>query len=414
MKLLQKTNRLQLLFTAIILVVSSVVLLLLLRWMVNEELDEQLLLKAERQIQIVAEGHFSGDPLTVLTPVPEVKTGRRYADTMIYDHLSQENETYRQLSFDQNINGKPFHIWVATSRLEWEDFYTAIFGVFLGMALLLLIASLWIHRAVSRRLWAPFFDNLVIARKASVKSEESLRFEPSDIEEFQELKETLENHIAKARHDYRLLRTFADHASHEIQTPLAVILAKLDRLSQHPAMDEKMAETINSAREAAERLSRLNRNLLLLTRLENRQFDLEEHIPLTDRVQSHLAQMSELFDYEALSVHSRLSPAVQIIGNGFLTDTLIINLFSNVLRYADNGSTVEVVVEDNRLEVVNEAPPLPFEQEVLFARFQSGSDTTKGAGLGLAIVKEICEISKWQVEYTYEDGKHFFRVCFPV
>lgn len=223
----------------------------------------------------------------------------------------------------------------------------------------------------------------------------------------------LENLIAEARKEYRLLRTFADNASHEIQTPLAIIFSKLDRLSQHPSLDANMAEAIQDARDATIRLSKLNRHLLLLTKLDNRQFPLDENISLPEIIRHQISQMEELFQARDLAIKKELTSSLNLKGNRFLTETLITNLLSNALRYATSHTTVNLHLNEVKLEIINKGDEFPFEKEKLFTRFQKG-DTSTGIGLGLAIVHEICALSGWKVEYEYQEGRHIFMVRFEL
>lgn len=414
MKLLHKTTRLQLVFTVLIMAVASVVLFFVLKGLVNEELDEQLMLKARRQVQLMAKtGARPTDPFTRITTDESHRHFIKFSDTTIYDPLSREKETYRQLLMNTQVNGRPYRIWVASSRLEWEDFYQIIFLTFLGMAFTLLMVSVIIQNAISRKLWSPFFHNLKVASHHSIKTDEPLMLEDSSIKEFRELKATLENLIRQAQNDYRTLRIFTENASHEIQTPLAIILAKLDRLSQHPSMDESMAAAIQDAHDAANRLSKLNRNLLLLTKLNNKQFNLSEAVPVDKLILGQLSQLDELFASHDLQVKSEITP-LQIPGNMYLTEILINNLLSNALRYSNKGTIVRIMLNGQMLMVNNAGQPLPFPEETLFNRFQKGDASMDGAGLGLAIVKEICEINDWRIAHQYEDSHHIFSIHFKL
>ena len=412
MKLLQKTTRLHFWSTALIFIVASIALLLILRWLVNEELDEQLELKAQRQEQLVAKGITPTDPLTSIIPYEGARILSTYGDTAIYDKISGEEEAYRQLIYTNHLHGKKYKIWVASSRLEWEDFYQVIFWVFVSAFILLLLVEVLSQRLLTKKLWSPFFRDLTLAEKASVKDDIRPTWSETNIAEFQQMQNTLDSFIASARKDYQSLRDFSGNASHEMQTPLAVLSSKLDRMSQHEQLDEELSAAIAGARDAVNRLSKLSRNLLLLTKLENRQFSLDSKVDVVDVIRNLLEQMRELFEAREIEIKLTLPNQFEIVGNAYLVETLVNNLLSNALRYSKSGGVVEININDNVLEVSNPGDKLPFEKEAIFRRFQKGSQTNSGTGLGLAIVKELCDLSGWEIGYRFLEGRHCFRVVF--
>lgn len=82
----------------------------------------------------------------------------------------------------------------------------------------------------------------------------------------------------KSLDSYRVQKEFTENASHELQTPLAIFQSKLDLLLQQQELTESQAEIIQDLYQMTSRISRLNRNLLLLAKIDNAQFAKSENI----------------------------------------------------------------------------------------------------------------------------------------
>lgn len=214
----------------------------------------------------------------------------------------------------------------------------------------------------------------------------------------------------RIRREYRALREFTENASHEIQTPLGIIQSKLDRLSQLE-LTEEMANCIIEARSGVERLSKTNKALLLLAKLDNDVFAdkqlLSFHILLTQ----HIESLTDLFSSKEVTLTSHILPC-NIIANLYLCETLISNLVSNALRHCKRGGNIIIRLNADMLIIANSGPTLDFPPDQLFRRFKKGDKSSKGTGLGLAIVSQICLLNHWQITYSYEKAMHTFTVAF--
>jgi signal transduction histidine kinase len=81
-----------------------------------------------------------------------------------------------------------------------------------------------------------------------------------------------------------LQKEFTENASHELQTPLAVIQSKLDMLLQLPELNEKQSQIVQSLYTVSKRMSHLNKNLLLLSKIDNNQYEEKESVNVTTTV----------------------------------------------------------------------------------------------------------------------------------
>jgi signal transduction histidine kinase len=99
-----------------------------------------------------------------------------------------------------------------------------------------------------------------------------IKLEPSEIEEFSELNSSINHMTSKMSSDYKKSE-FTENASHEFQTPLAIIKGKIDLLLQENTLKEEAMTLLISIEEATSRLSRINKSLLLLSKIENQQYE---------------------------------------------------------------------------------------------------------------------------------------------
>lgn len=411
MKLLHRTTRDFLLATVVILVVTGIGLYLFLHKEVSDEMDEQLAFQAELISQHIAKGELAGYPFASITPTSDpVTTPVILGDTLIYDVVQKIEEGYHYMDQVKTIGGQNYHIKVMMSYIGWDEYYKTIFYIILMAIILLAASGVLITYFSNRNLWRPFFLNLKNLREYSVSDPEPLQLHESPIAEFKELKAALKDLTDRGRREYLALREFTENASHEIQTPLGIIQSKLDRLSQL-AVTEEMANYIVQAKSGVERLSKMNKNLLLLAKLDNNAFDQRQSVLWGPLVKQHLDIMADLFTSKEL-VLCPVIGAAEVTADPYLCETLLSNLLTNALRHTDKGGKVNINLSSHSLSVSNTAPPLPFPRELLFNRFQKDNKNSHYTGLGLAIVKQICLFYNWELKYRYEEGMHWFVVQF--
>lgn len=301
-----------------------------------------------------------------------------------------------------------------TAAAGREDRYLII-GIVTGLTmlffLLLMIGFILLNRRISRRLWQPFHQSLAHIRNFNLDQQQPVVFEHTDIEEFSELNKSLEKLIAGNITVYNQQKEFADNASHELQTPLAIIQSKLDLLLQTKLLTDEQYDLIEEANKALARVTRINKNLLLLTKIENSQFMDRETIDLSGLLKSTLQIFSVFSENKQLLLQTDIAPGVTIEGNKILIEILLNNLITNAIRYTPAGNTIEIVLTDQCLHIANPGTT-SLQQEQVFKRFGSTSSDTPGTGLGLSLVQQICNRYQWRSAYEFANERHVFSVRF--
>lgn len=409
MKLLYKTALNFLPAMALILSLAGLALYWLLRREVTDEIREQLEFQAELIAKEVSLGRNVNFPLASVSEVSMATLPpKQLGDTLIYDHLQHKKEGYYYLILGKEIRQRHYRIMVMTSYIGWERYYQTIFISFLAVAIGMTFVGVLLNYYSNHNLWKPFFLNLENLKRFSVRSTQPVYWHDSSVTEFKELQQSLKELTERSRREYLALREFTENASHELQTPLGVIQSKLDRMSQLE-INEEIARYIVQVKSSVERLSKLNKNLLLLAKLDNEVFLEKQSLDLKAMLEAHLEQMEDLFAARNITFITDIA-SLNLNTNRYLCEVLLSNLLSNVLRYSFPHSEVLITLKTHQLVIGNPGLPLDFPTERLFDRFTKGENHTQGIGLGLAIVRQICWVNGWKVAYTYQQGIHYFTV----
>lgn len=293
-----------------------------------------------------------------------------------------------------------------------EDIIQGVMLQFILITGVLSISFVLMMRFISKRLWIPFDDTLKQIEGFTLENQTLPQFTESDVREFTQLNTVLTRLMKNNMESYRTQKEFTENASHEMQTPLAVFQSKLDILLQEPDMTETQAKIVQSLYEISNRLSRLNKNLLLLARIDNRQYKQTEQIDVTGTLKEVISLLDKLT--EGITVHQILGDSpLSVQGNQTLLESMINNLVVNAVRHNIKKGDIYICITDRQLIISNTSSEKQLDSDLLFYRFYRSSEKVKGNGLGLAIVKAICNYHGWQIRYIYKDNMHNFIVQFP-
>ena len=289
-------------------------------------------------------------------------------------------------------------------------------GMMIQFVLIFAVISIALYvtmRFATKRIWLPFDDTLKKAEKFNLAKSDVPEFSHTDIKEFSRLNNTLEKLMRKDKDMFRIQKEFTENASHELQTPIAVIRTKLDLLMQE-GLNEKQMSLVSDMYELTIRMGNLNRNLLLLAKIDNAQYADMEEVDLVSMLTESAPLYSTLQHDTTLKVEDkRKNQNATIKANDILLESMLKNLIVNAIRHSLPQSTIKINVEDKRLTVSNVSDnDTPLDPETIFRRFHTDKMQQKGNGLGLAIVKAICDFHHWNIAYRFEDGNHEFIVYF--
>ncbi len=411
MKLITKISRYYLVNSIVIFIIAFVGIYITLNWILTDEIDEHLRIKNEDIKKSFYAGETINDPPYVeLSKIgSEIEATGEVSDTSIYFSSEKELEPFHQIISYVNFNGENYKLVVRTSLIEKEDLLYSlliIFSLTLGFFALLLF---FINRKSAKEIFAPFYSNLEQLKNFSVKSGSSLKLTDSNILEFSELNSALQSLSEKAVSEYLALKEFSEDLSHELQTLVAVIKSKVELLLQKENLDEESVNNIHIAYQNLGRLDRLNRSLILLAKLENKDLFDSEKILLKDVINKVCENYRDVADSKKINISSSLNSDLTVECNLSLIETLVNNLVSNSVKHNVLDGKIEITLSGNSLLVQNTGEYDKFNTLDLFKRFGNSSKKPDSTGLGLAIVKKICDLYNFSIDYKYDNG--FYKFC---
>lgn len=330
-----------------------------------------------------------------------------YKNTPYYP--PEKIDRFRVLLTIVHLNGKPYRFISETNIEETKDTIIALTIVTIFFFILVVIGLLLLNRKLSYTIWKPFQNTLDKLRKFNLSSQTEIEFEKTDTREFEELNESLKKLIAHNVSVYKTQKKFTENASHELQTPLAILKSKLDILLQSDDLTEHQYHIAEEMNRALIRSSRINKGLLLLAKIENNQFDSSESMQLDTLVSQCIEALQEHFKEKRINISTNIQSDITLNGNSILTETLINNLLVNAVLHTELGGSINVNVSKSGLRISNTGKPA-LDQHLLFKRFSKMSANSGGTGLGLSIISEICKFHGWKVSYEFYEQKHHFFV----
>lgn len=327
-----------------------------------------------------------------------------------YSKINKEYEFYRVLEQKVTLLNREYIIAFKSSLIEKDDLIQAVLGLLITLLMLLTAGSMYINHYISKKIWAPFRSILDYLKNYDLDKGDKEWEEKAKITEFNELTLSVNDLIARARKTYIAQKEFTENASHELQTPLAIVKSKLELFLQERSLTEEQSLLIEDMNQAISGLEKLNLNLLLLAKMDNGQYQLNEKFNISELVEQSISELSFLAEPVAISIIFQKEDHSPLSGNRQLYSLMVKNLLMNAIRYSRDGSVIKIVLTGQELIVTNPGNPLPFDPSKLFRRFSKPDSVKTGNGLGLAISEKIAELHFQKISYSYLDGSHFFTV----
>lgn len=349
------------------------------------------------------------------TPISE-EEGRHYRqvfyDATVYIELEDEDEPVRVMCTAFRMpDGQYYELKLMISILERDDMVEAMLWYLGALFLLFLICTSIGIQLVLKGVFRPLHRLLDWLHCIQPGKEVPPLDNPTKIREFRQLSDAALDMGNRSYKAYEEQKQFIENASHELQTPLAIVRGKVELLAESEGMTEQQMEQLDEIYATLGRAVKLNKSLLLLSRIENGQYTEMEDVSVDEILDELLPDLMDIYEHKRVNlIRKREEQPFIIRCNHSLAQILVSNLVKNSLLHNREGGELQVLTTPTSL-VIKNTGDVPLDGEKLFRRFYHGMDGKKDStGLGLAIARSIALSSSLKLTYEWQDGMHTFRL----
>ncbi len=414
MRLLSKTVLLILTVSIIIFMIGNIVFFYISKQMISNHVNSELVLQMHSVIK-EQKMHPHSICINEQTQIKKIADAvvlkPQFKDTLIYSTVQRKYVINRALVFSLPLNDGNYKIELHKSLLSSDKLVERITISSILMVIIFVIAIYVLNKFIFEKVWADFFLTLKMVEKYDISKQNKMELNDSEIEEFDTLNKVFQKLINRIETDYINLKELTEDTSHEIQTPLAIIKGKAEMLLQSPNLQEEELEAVSQIINTSERLSKLNKSLLLIAKIENEQFVDAQNIDIKEVLDKYIQNFEMFFEAGEFSVSIDTKNCLVLI-NPILLDVLLSNLLKNAVTHNIKGGNISIALNTNVLTVCNSGEPLNIKQEDIFKRFSKGSVKKSSSGLGLEIVKRISNYYSLGLMYDYQNDLHSFSIDF--
>ena len=382
---------------------------------VDEGLDNykrQIIYQAQKDTTILNKNNFDEGFFTIreIPQAQALEIKDTYTDTLMLmqdaDDETPEAEPVRLFKTAFENKGHYYELKIINSLVEEGDFMEEFFLEALGLYLLLIAIIISINNVVLQRLWKPFYSFLNQLKNYRIgKDFPGVKTKTQEFTDLQKAVNILLQHNIET---YEQQKQFIGNASHELQTPLAIAMNKLELLTEQGNLQPGQAENIAETMNIIERLVRLNKSLLLLTKIENKQFLDNVMVSINEVIKQNINSLEDIAEYKNIKISVAETTELMIEMDLSLANVVVSNLLRNAIFHNKENGNVNIEISETGIQISNSGINTPINEQKLFSRFHKNENNTKGTGLGLAIVKAVCDLYAFSIFYHFKNGVHFF------
>ncbi|MDO4229076.1 MAG: HAMP domain-containing sensor histidine kinase [Capnocytophaga sp.] len=405
----------------IIIAVWAALFYTFLREEIYDNIDDGL---KNLKIQIIREAYVNDNALKVsefdfnqyrITSIEmqQYKEGNFFRNELFYMEYEEDYEPYRVLeTYFMDKEGFPKRLEIRTSMVEEGEFVQNLLFALLILYAVIVASIVIINNVMLRKTWKPFYQILTNLRKYQFGKEYQQENTATDIHEFRLLKNEIERMIDRNQQAFQNQKQFIENASHELQTPLAVAINKIEILMEDENLGEEKLVELNNIKQTLLRLVTLNKSLLTLSRIENNQYLERESVNFSQVIRKIWEDFSDMMAFKEIrsEIVEKESFITEINPN--LAYILVSNLLRNAIKYNKNGGFIQFEIFANGFSLQNTSVQAKsLDKNLIFNRFYKSNQDSTSTGLGLSIVKTIIDTTpNLSIEYSYQNGLHKFMV----
>ena len=332
-------------------------------------------------------------------------------DEEFIDDIQQE-EIVREMTSVFQKQGIDYELTLSTQVFAWND--TLDFAIYsiLTLAIALLVAIILIVSFIVIGNMRPLYRLINWLRDRKATEEIPKPDSRIKVQEFKEIETAVLEASERSKQVFEEQKRFIGNASHEIQTPIAICRNRLELLVDETHLDEHQLTEIQKTLDTLGYISRLNKSLLLLSKIDNHQFKEEAEIEINQVVYQALENLGEIYESMKVGVSVVEKQRIVVQMDPTLASSLVNNLLKNAFIHNQQGGNISITLSDNTLAISNTGKNEALDAESVFKTFYRKDENTHSTGLGLAIAKAICTEYGFEINYQFIENQHTFSVKF--
>ncbi len=420
MKLIYKVTRRLAMVVLPVLLLWATVFFFAMVSEVNDETDDSLDDYAEMIVRRVVAGDELPTPgdgsnntysIELLPPTEVYRDSKEFDDREVYLFWKKETEPARVLTrIFHDEDGIAYRLVVSTPTFERDDIIRALLIHIAIIYAVLLCVILAVTVLVFKISMKPLYS--LLKWLDGYRPGNGIAGFPNEdsVLEFKKLTMAARETIERAENHLERQKQFIGNASHELQTPLAVLGNRIEWMMDNTSLTEEQFAELSKMRQSIHRLVRLNRTLLLLSKIDSGHFLDRSNVDIVSIIESELEVYKEIYEAKGLVCKVDVQQRYIVSMDEMLATTMVSNLIKNAFVHSPEGGIIDIKVSQGKLAVSNSGDEA-LDAARLFDRFYT-SGKTGSTGLGLALVKSIADYYAFGLEYRFNSCRHSFSIKF--
>jgi signal transduction histidine kinase len=344
-------------------------------------------------------------------------------DHFYNDQRNIENQAsdYRILQHQFNYKTTNYQLEIGTNIKAIDDIIDLLHYVIIIIFLIVTAITFMIDLFYVTYLLQPFYK--IISTKIALINEPE-KFNHIQIRskttEFTELDDALHNMMNRITDAFEKEKQFIGNVSHELLTPISILKNRFENLIQNKSLDDIAIDKISDSLNTLDTMKKVINNLLLISRIDNKQFAINEKINIDVVVTELMENFKDRIKERKLNVTKNNKDNYTFEGNKTLIQIMIANLITNAIKYNKANGKINITDTWNKnqytLLIKDTGIGMnPKQINQIFDRFTRINFDQEGHGIGLAIVDSIARLHHIdiQVESKATVGT-CFKVVFPI
>ena len=331
----------------------------------------------------------------VLSKAPIIPNQKKTTFTNEFRIIEGEENEYRILTHHFSFGNESYQLEIGSSLGEVNDLTFIIRFFIIIVLFVILLVTFLADTVYIEYLLKPFYK-IIDTKIRRVNEPEVFDHTPikAKSRDFRELDLVLNQMMDRIAELFKKEKQFISNVSHELLTPIALLKSRFENLLQNESLDENAFDKIAGSLKTLDMLKKIINNLLLISRIENNQYEANEEINFYEIINDVEEDLQDRIEDKGIQFVNKMKNDLAFRGNKTLLHILVYNLVTNAIKY--NKQDGSIIVNDGFVQnqyfisIADSGIGMSASQiENIFNRFARVNSDQEGQGLGLAIAKSI-------------------------